>query len=86
MKASFEEMIKVKTELESVAQAASKKLQSFPRGEMGLTPDSVKATAEWKLAHNAYQLANDKVRGFNHRFIASYGKQWREHLHAKRFA
>ena len=86
MTASFEEMVKVKNELESAAQSASETLQSFPRGAMGLTPDNVKATPEWKQAHNAYQLAADKVRGFNRRFIASYGKQWREYLHAKRFA
>lgn len=73
-----------KARIESLVDQASKELQKFPRGPMGLTPDSVKATAEWKKAHAIFNSAFAYQRGFNTGFMRLYKKQWREECHAKR--
>jgi len=52
--------------LEAAVNATSAALKAFPRGgPLGLTPDAVKASPEWKAARNAYQSAFDALRAFN---------------------
>lgn len=74
-----------KERLEAIADQASKKLQTFPRGPMGLTLDSVKATDEWKQARLAFDRANTQAREFNKGFVRIYKKRWSDECHAKRF-
>ncbi len=45
--------------------AASKAMQQFPRGPMGLTPDAVKATPEWRAAKQRLDRAFARLRAFN---------------------
>lgn len=40
-------------------------LNAFPKGHLGLTPDSVKATPEWKAAKQDYERAFSALRAFN---------------------
>lgn len=54
-----------RAKLESDVHRASLALKVFPRGITGLTPDSVKATPEWKAAKNAYNVAFEILRQFN---------------------
>jgi len=44
---------------------ASKALKAFPRGPMGMTPDAVKFSPEYRAAKAAYQKAFEAVRSFN---------------------
>lgn len=46
-------------------QTCSRILKAFPRGITGLTPDSVKATEEWKIARRNCDLAFARLREFN---------------------
>ncbi|QDJ96225.1 hypothetical protein Xoosp13_38 [Xanthomonas phage Xoo-sp13] len=46
----------------------SAELQKFPKGPMGLTPDHVKATPEFKFAKYVFDLAFKKLREFNGEF------------------
>jgi len=45
--------------------AASYALKAFPKGAMGLTPDSVKQSPEWKTAKHRYLVAFEMLRAFN---------------------
>ncbi len=51
--------------LETELDAASKAIKAFPHHENGLTPDSVKATAEWKAAKAKLNTAFAVFRKFN---------------------
>lgn len=43
-------------------------MRAFPRGPMGLTPDSVRAMPEWQVARAAADKAFAELRAFNTRF------------------
>ncbi len=51
--------------LEAEVAAASAALRDFPRGSMGLTPDAVKASPEWRAAKTRYELAFARLRSWN---------------------
>ena len=54
-----------RTALHTEYQTVSAALKAFPRGPLGLTPDSVKASAEWKAAKRASDAAFAALRRFN---------------------
>lgn len=43
-------------------------LRAFPRGPLGLTPDAVKASAEWKAAKRSSDAAFTALRRFNQQY------------------
>lgn len=55
----------IKVAAEERYSVASKAMRVFPKGPMGLTPDSVKATAEWKQAKAEYNAAFAHLRKVN---------------------
>lgn len=44
---------------------ASKALKGFPKGPMGMPPDSVKASPEYQVAKRNYEQAFARVRAYN---------------------
>lgn len=46
----------------AVADKASEELATFPKGPMGLTPDSVKFTPEFQTVRQTYDAATAKVK------------------------
>lgn len=54
---------------------ASKALREFPRGDMGLVPDDVRATPEYKYAKSEYDNMFAVVREFNGRVPKEYMKR-----------
>lgn len=52
-------------ELERAVEATGRAMRAFPRGPMGLTPDSVKITPEYKTARRAFQKAFEALRAHN---------------------
>ena len=52
-------------DLNSQVDDYSDKLNSFPKGEMGLTPDEVRNSKEYKLAKQNYNNAFKRLRDFN---------------------
>lgn len=63
-------------EVETRVCAAGAALKAFPKGSMGLTPDAVKASPEYKAAKAEFDAAFFAQRQIN-RFINKHFKQER---------
>ncbi len=61
--------------LEAEHKAAGLAISSFPTGAMGLTPDHVKQSPEWRAAYSRYQSAHNVLRNFNRMFLKQYRKE-----------
>jgi hypothetical protein len=79
---SFEQARAEHDRLEQEVSTASASLQIFPRGAMGLTPDHVRATPEWRAANGRFKKAFAALRAFN----AVYVKMFKKELIAQRDA
>ena len=77
---TFAEFIAARDRLDAAVEAASAALQPFPRNAVGLTPDDVKASPEWKAAHAAYWAAHGRLRAFN----GLYAPRFKAELRAAR--
>lgn len=62
---SFEEYLEKIAALDATLTEASMAMQEFPKGEMGLTPDDVKASPEFQAAKARYNNAFQAVRHCN---------------------
>lgn len=47
-------------------------LNTFPKGPMGLTPDTVKASPEFKLAKRNFNQAFEQLRMFNKFYLKTF--------------
>ena len=65
----------IQASLEADVKNHSVTLWAFPRGAMGVTPDSVKATPEWQTAKRNYAVAFSKLRAFNSEFIKTFKRE-----------
>lgn len=63
--------------LEAAVKAASAKMQTLPKGAMGLTSDATKSTAEWKEAREAYNRAASALQKFNSEFVTRFAAERR---------
>lgn len=63
--------------LNSEVDRAGAVKNAFPRGPMGLTPDHVKASPEFRAASAAYNTAFQKLRQFNSSYVKTYAKELR---------
>ena len=50
-------------------------LEAFPKGPLGLTPDAVKATPEYKAAKQAFDKAHSELRAFNSWYVKACKKE-----------
>lgn len=66
--------------------AASAVLNLFPKGSMGLTPDEVKATPEWKAAKREFDNAFTSERAWNTFMVRYFSKEMRAEREAARAA
>ena len=78
--AAFLGELRAKATLEADVARTSDALQKYPRGDMGLTPDAVKATPEWKRDKDAFDAAMASLRKFNASFLKSWKKEYRQHI------
>ena len=63
-------------ELEAATRQTSAALKALSGGgPMGLTPDAVKATSEWKDAKHAYDVAFAALRTFNTIYLRRFGRE-----------
>lgn len=83
---TFTEAKALAATLDAEASRLGAILQAFPKGPMGLTPDAVRATAEWKLAKHQFDAAFAKLRNFNGAFTKAFAKEIREERRARRVA
>ena len=84
MKLTFEQICEARETLNVVAKVYSDKLQAFPRGPMGLTPDHIKATDEWKTAYYGYQETMKKLRKIGTYINKNFKKEQRELVRKRR--
>ncbi len=69
--------------LYDAAAVASAKLNAFPKGPMGLTPDAVKFSPEYRLAKTQYERAAAAVRNFNSTYTKRFAAEIRADRRAK---
>jgi hypothetical protein len=87
MEKTFEEFISEATDLDyegfkaaravvdAEVDSASKELKKFPRGNMGLTPDDVKNSPEFKSTKRAYDVAFKKLQTLNKTYVKRFKKE-----------
>jgi len=73
-----------KRQLEQRVSELSSRLQNYPKGDMGLTPDYVKALPEFQRDKRAHDKAFEDLQRFNTWFIRNYGKRYRREVKEKR--
>lgn len=61
----YEAAKRIRDAIEDQRKQAGAALQRFPRGAMGLTPDAIKASPEYRAAKAAYDLAHARLRKIN---------------------
>lgn len=69
--------------LNAIVKVAGDALKTFPKGPMGLTPDAVRATAEWQTAKATYDNAFARLRAFNARFTRIFASDIRAERRAR---
>jgi hypothetical protein len=79
---TFEEAKAKADALWDASTQAGKVLDAFPKGPMGLTPDDVRATPEWKSDKSASDAAMKALRDFN----AQYTKKFKTEIISARDA
>lgn len=81
---NYTEALAIRDELDAKAVVASSKLKQYPRGNMGLTLDSVKAMPEWKADRAHYDGCAKVLGDFNCQFIKRFKAEWRQTLMERR--
>ena len=80
----FQSALAHKLRLEQAYSDASKAMQDFPKGEMGLTPDTVRASVEFRAAKSRLDSAFSALKAFNSQFLKRFKREYRAFLHSKR--
>lgn len=71
-------------QVEAEAKAAGAALRAFPRNAMGITPDRVKATPEWRAAKARSDQAFAQLQKLNASFTKRFAKEIRADRDARR--
>tara|TARA_R110000822_G_scaffold301108_3_gene424824 strand:- start:817 stop:1116 length:300 start_codon:yes stop_codon:yes gene_type:complete len=72
---NFESAKNYQLNLERKLNEIGNKLSKYPKGIMGLTPDHIKQTEEWKSNKKDFETAFFKLRTFNSYFTKQYKKE-----------
>ena len=80
---AFEEAKTEQALLEAESDAAGAALKVFPKGPMGLTPDVVRATPEYRAAKARSDKAFQRLRDFNGVFTKRFAKELRAERDAR---
>jgi len=70
--------------IEARMKTASDALRRFPRGPMGLTPDAVKFSPEYRAAKLAVDRTFAELRAFNTWFVRQFKKEIKAEIDAMR--
>ena len=82
--AQFKAARQKQDQLEAESTRTGKIMDSFPRGPMNLTPDSVRATSEWKAAKSASDRAFQAYRNFNGMMVKPFPNELKAERVARR--
>ena len=72
---NYEEAKLHKQELERISDINGNKLNSFEKGEMGLTPDHIKVLPEFQIAKREFDKSFAELRKFNEYFVKTFKKE-----------
>jgi hypothetical protein len=78
----FETLIGLRQYADERAEYWSNELNKFPKGDMGLTPDAVKALPAFKTAKSNFDEAFFSLRRYNALLQTFYPKQFTKHTKA----
>lgn len=81
---TFEEAKAAVARLDAGVTRTGSTLDAFPKGPMGLTPDAVRATPEWKKAKQEFDAAFADLRKFNAMFAKIFAKELRAERNTRR--
>jgi hypothetical protein len=73
---NYEEAKLHREELNKICDTWGVKLNTFEKGEIGLTPDHIKALPEWKEIKRLYDNSFDELRKFNDYFVKTFKKEY----------
>lgn len=65
-----------KQKLQDINSHASKEINKFEKGDMGLTPDHVRKSPEYQKAKKEYDDSFKKLREFNSWFLKEFKKEY----------
>lgn len=74
---SYEEARIARDALEAEVDDADKALKAFPRGPMGLPPENVRVSPQYREANARFQTAFAALRKFNTVFTKAFAKELR---------
>lgn len=72
---TYEEAKAHKQKLNEEVDRYSKILNSFEKGNIGLTPDHIKESPEYKEADKAFKIAFSNLRDFNAWYVKEFMKK-----------
>lgn len=72
---TYEQYLEQSELLVSIADKASYKLQQYPTDEMGLTPEHVRLSPQFRADKQAYSVSAKALQVFNHKYVKVYGKR-----------
>lgn len=72
---TYKQYVIIRNNLRKALEKWSEVLQSFPKGAMGLVPDAVRATPEYKTAKTAYDSSFHTLRVLNGKYVKQYKKE-----------
>lgn len=83
---TFEEAKALQTTRDAEVTRIGNALDAFPKGAMGLTPDEVKFSPEYRQAKADFSAAFKKLQNINHYLSDNFAKEIREERMARRRA
>jgi predicted nuclease with TOPRIM domain len=81
----FEACISQKERLDKALNEASEALNKYPKGNMGLTPDHVKFSEEYRKDKSKFNKLFKAVQSINRYLNKHHKKQFREYQEKNRF-
>jgi glycine betaine/choline ABC-type transport system substrate-binding protein len=80
---SYDLFKKIKNQQDQIVNNLSDMLNSFPRGEMGLTPDYIKNSDEYRKIKTQYTMEFHKLQQINQQGVKQYKKEIRKEYELK---
>lgn len=72
---TFAQATALRDTVDEINTRHSEILAQFPKGPMGLTPDVVKESPEWKRAKADFENSFAKLREFNSWYVKTFKKE-----------
>lgn len=80
---TYREFKLIKSELDNKVTELSEKLNSFPKGEFGLTPDEIKFSSEFRALKAEFNVVFQKLQQLNEFGVKAFKKEMKEERKAK---